>query len=214
MNPPYEIALSLLVFGAACAARPPAQTATQPARATSAPAEAPSDIIALTPTKLVLTPPARLPDAALDALSLRMERHGEKMLLLMASVLLLNDAIAGSLADELASEPKIGRPAEGEKGTLSALLPSAFFDYQDELGVRAGELARAARAHNRKQMLEALSGVTATCVGCHAAYLYEDVELDEVADDVPDEWGGLDWPSSILDAQPRIARDDHEPRRK
>jgi hypothetical protein len=122
--------------------------------------------------------PARekLPLAAREMLTMRMDRHGDRMVLLMESVVLLNYDLAKVLADELVAEPKLGRPARGERDTLNALLPPAFFNYQDQLAVRARTLASAAESRKHEQLMAAYVGVAETCVGCHAAYLYEDEE--------------------------------------
>lgn len=116
----------------------------------------------------------KLPQAARDALTIRMDRHGDRMLLLFESVLLLNYPLAATLATELSQEPKLGRPARAEKGTLSALLPAAFFDHQDRLVERAGRLAEAARAQEDEPLMRAFADVASSCVGCHAAYLNEE----------------------------------------
>lgn len=123
----------------------------------------------------------KLPYAARELLTRRMDRHGDRMILLLESVILLNYDAAEILADELVAEPMLGRPAPGERDTLNALLPPAFFDYQDQLKQRARTLRDAARARADGELMQAFTGVAETCVGCHAAYLYEDDERAEPA---------------------------------
>jgi len=161
---------------------------------------------AQTPAKRELPPREKLPLAAREMLSVRMDRHGERMVLLMESVVLLNYDLAKVLADELVAEPKLGRPAPGEKDTLNALLPAAFFSYQDQLAARARTLASAAESRSHQQLMAAYVGVAESCVGCHAAYLYEDDEA--ASDSEPLLHGSTESWSD--DAQGGVARPAHE----
>lgn len=112
---------------------------------------------------------------------MRMDRHGDRMILLMESVLLLNYDLARILSQELVHEPKIGRPSPDERDTIGALLPAAFFDHQDELGERASKVSAAAEARNARALTESFSRLAETCVSCHAAYLYEESEQADPA---------------------------------
>ena len=115
-----------------------------------------------------------LPEAAREMLHARMVRHGDQLVDLMTSVLLLDYTTTADFADGIAREPKLGRPAPGEAGTLNALLPAAFFAHQDALAEHARALRDAARARDDVRLADAFAAVTKTCVGCHAAYLDED----------------------------------------
>jgi cytochrome c553 len=107
-------------------------------------------------------------------LAARMQRHGEEMMYLTAMVLTLNYDGAAYLAERIAEEPRIGRPAPDEHGTISEILPSRFFVLQDELNERAKAMAAAARTRTKDDMLNAYGRLTNTCVSCHEAYLESD----------------------------------------
>lgn len=130
-----------------------------------------------------------LPDEAREMLHGRMLRHGDQLVYLVTSVLLLDYASTARLADALASEPRLGRPTPEDKDTLNALLPPAFFKYQDALTVHARELAAAARKSDDAALAETFAAVTKTCVGCHSVYLDDDLgfPLHDEHDDGKDE---------------------------
>jgi hypothetical protein len=108
----------------------------------------------------------------------RMERHGEVMMLLLVSVLTLQQNDTELLAEQVAAEPRLGRPGPGEKGTLSALLPARFFGLQDELTARAHALAEAARVSDNGRIVRAYGQLAETCVSCHSVYLTPDSTFD------------------------------------
>lgn len=118
-----------------------------------------------------------------------MLRHGDQLVYLVTSVLLLDYASTALLAERLASEPCLGRPARGETDTVNALLPAAFFEYQDALTVHARELATAARRSEDAALADAFAAVTKTCVACHAAYLDDDLgfPLDDAHESFEDD---------------------------
>jgi hypothetical protein len=121
-----------------------------------------------------LSPRTNLPPEAREILVARMARHGEVMTYLLASVVFLEYDDARSLALEIVNEPKLGRPAPGERDSLNALLPAPFFEYQDRLAIHAGELAAAAQAHQDDKLVASFGALAETCVACHAAYLNEE----------------------------------------
>lgn len=104
----------------------------------------------------------------------RMDRHGEVMMLLLLSVMTLHQNDTELLAEQVAAEPRIGRPGPAEKGTLNALLPTRFFGFQDELTARAHALAEAARASDNGRIVHAYGQLVETCVSCHSVYLNPD----------------------------------------
>jgi hypothetical protein len=108
----------------------------------------------------------------------RMERHGEVMMLLLVSVLTLHQNDTELLAEQVAAEPKVGRPGPEEKGTLTALLPARFFELQDELTARAHALAEAARVSDNGRIVRAYGQLAETCVSCHSVYLTPDTSFD------------------------------------
>lgn len=151
------LALSLALACASSSAQP---KAPEPARASTAPAR---------PAKM--REPEWLPPQAREALNTRMQRHGEEMMYLTATVLTLNYEATAEIATMIAEEPRIGRPAAGEQGTLGALLPARFFDLQDELSLRATELASVAKGEQHDEIVRAYGRLAQTCVSCHALYL-------------------------------------------
>jgi len=131
-----------------------------------------------------LRPREQLPEEAREMLTGRMMRHGDDMGDLTVAVLMLEYDLTHVLAADMAAEPKLGRPAPGEKGTLNALLPSAFFVQQDALTASAKALASAAERRDDAQIAVSFGEVAKACVGCHSAYL--NAELDPPAHAEPD----------------------------
>lgn len=141
------------------ATRPePARSADDAPKASSVPAPS-------------LPEPTWLPPEAREMLMARMHRHGEEMMLLVVSVVILSYDGARHMAEEIVKEPKLGRPAPGEQGTINALLPPRFFSYQDELEQRASAVAEAAEAKDPTKLVVAYGKLAETCVGCHAVYM-------------------------------------------
>ncbi|MDB4991197.1 MAG: uncharacterized protein JWN04_6375, partial [Myxococcaceae bacterium] len=135
-----------------------------------------------------LRPRDDLPREVREVLDARMQRHGEQMTDLMVYVVLLQYEVVRVLAAELAKEPRLGRPARGESGTVSALLPEKFFQQQDALLEASRALSRAATEHDEQGLLSSFSSVTRTCVSCHATYLTADFHVldhDEPEESVP-----------------------------
>jgi len=152
-----KIGYLLWVMSAACGASSAVPAATHPQ-----------------PRSAPLPVKKNLPLAARDALTMRMERHEDQMLNLVASVVMLNYREAKQLAHDIAQEPKLGRPRPGEKDTLNALLPESFFFYQDQLAERARVVELAAEEKSDANLGRALGMLTETCVGCHSTYLPEE----------------------------------------
>ena len=125
-----------------------------------------------------LPEPNWLPTEAREMLSARMDRHGEVMMMLLVSVMTLQHSDTELLAEQVAAEPRIGRPATGEKGTISALLPPRFFTLEDELVDRAHAVANAARANDNGRIVRAYGQLAETCVSCHSVYLQPDRLFD------------------------------------
>jgi len=166
---PRVVALSLLALLAACAqhtASSAKTTTTQGPEATPAPSTHEA-------TKKELPARQDLPLVLRETLSSSMERHGEELTFLLADVVLLQYAQAEELAQLLADEPKLGRPAPGDVDSLNALLPEAFFVYQDQLAERAKVLGQAAHAKNDAALVKAFGALAETCVGCHSTYLHD-----------------------------------------
>lgn len=113
----------------------------------------------------------------LGALDARMARHGEQFTYLLADVVMLDYEGAAELADELVDEPPLGRPLPEDRESLNAMLPAAFFDYQDQLRARATVLGQAARAKDRAQLVATFGNLAETCVACHAAYLHDELPI-------------------------------------
>jgi hypothetical protein len=150
----------------------------------AAPAKESSVVAAkpVTATPPIKAPPGELPQrqelplVLRETLSASMNRHGEELTYLLANVLLLQYDDAFELAQLLADEPTLGRAAPGDQESLNALLPEAFFVYQDELRQRAKALALAARAKDDSAFVKAFGAVAETCVGCHSSYLHDPLQ--------------------------------------
>ncbi len=118
-----------------------------------------------------LEAPTYLSPIARQLLKQRMKRHGNDMLAMLRSVLLLDHDTTQRLASELAAEPRLTRPIAGGADDLNAALPERFFVLQDELRSRALDLAAAAQKSDDVKLAARLGEVTATCVSCHSVYL-------------------------------------------
>ncbi len=154
---------------AASASPPATQTAD------SAPDSAPGAEAA---AQANLPAPEWLPLEAREMLSAGMQRHGEEMMLLLVSVMMLQHEDTELLAQQVASTPRLGRPAPGESGTLGSLLPARFFELQDELQARARAMADAARTKDDSRIVRAYGQLAETCVSCHSVYLNPDEHAD------------------------------------
>src|SRR5688572_3610556 len=155
---------TLLIGGLACSSTTSASKGVSaPASSTEAPPPPPQ-----------IKPPNWLPVQAREMLAARMARHGEEMMYLTAMVLTVNYEGAAQIAEHIAEEPRIARPTPDEHGTISELLPTRFFELQDELKERAIAMAAAARSQRKEDMLQGFGRLTETCVSCHITYLQND----------------------------------------
>jgi hypothetical protein len=73
------------------------------------------------------------------------------------------------LARGLAREVQCGRPANADV-SLSELIPAQYLELQDELGLRARNLAMVALGSDRRAVTHAYQAVVATCTRCHDLY--------------------------------------------
>lgn len=160
----FPLLIALLVPAApACAASTPAPNPPATEAAGAKPTGPGS--------RLELREPEWLPPAGREMLAARMHRHAEDMMFLVASVILLNHDVAAQLSDGLASEPRLARPAAGERDTLNALLPDRFFELDDELRERSRSVAVAAKLKDDTRLAQAYGQLVETCMSCHAVYL-------------------------------------------
>lgn len=123
------------------------------------------------PVKKGLQAPGYLSPLARSLLKRRMERHGSDMLRLVQSVLFLDRAQTQRLAAEIAAEPRLTRPMPGEEDDLNRSLPERFFVLQDELRLKAKELAAQTPSADDVALSQRLGDLMETCVSCHSAYL-------------------------------------------
>lgn len=171
------LTLALLPSGA-CAHKAAAPAQPVPSASVTAGASAP-------PQPSALPQRQELPLVLRETLTATMGRHGEELTFLLESVVFLRYAESEELARMLADEPKLGRPAAGDRESLNALLPEAFFLHQDQLSERARVLAEAAKARDDKGLVKAFGALTETCVGCHAAYLHDELPPTPEKEEAP-----------------------------
>lgn len=119
---------------------------------------------------LRLEPPDYLPPTARSILRQRMGRHARDMRDLVMAVLVLDRERAGEMAGRIAADVDLARPLSGDATELNALIPSRFFDLQDDLRRHAGELALAARRGDQAGMSKAYAAMSESCVDCHTVY--------------------------------------------
>lgn len=173
---------ALCVLSCAGSTPPPATPAASSGAASSGAANsrAAADARSTAPGQDTMAPqailgaPDWLPNEAREMLASRMQRHGEELLLLLVSVMTLHHEETERLAEQVAAEPRLGRPSPGESGTISSLLPERFFDLQEELQVRARAMAEAARTKDDTRIVRAYGQLAETCVSCHSVYLNAD----------------------------------------
>jgi hypothetical protein len=169
----FTLLLALLVPAAlSCAASTPAPKPPPAAAAGEKPTEPGA--------RLELREPGWLPPEGREMIAARMQRHAEDMMFLMASVVLLNHEVAAQLSDGIANEPRLARPAAGERDTLNALLPGGFFELEDELRERSRAVAVAAKLKDNARLTKAYGQLVETCVSCHAVYLQDRPPGDEL----------------------------------
>lgn len=118
-----------------------------------------------------------LPVEAREALATRMLRHGDQMGALSLAVVLLDYEVVRLLAARMVDEPVLGRPAPGDDKSINALLPKSFFVHQDALGSATRALAQAASGTDDAKLVAAYNDVAQSCVGCHSAYLHDELVL-------------------------------------
>lgn len=119
-----------------------------------------------------LHPPTYISQTTRELISKRMDHHAEAAISLAMGVILLEHDEVGAMAEKLASQPGFARPRAGETDTLSSALPDMFFTLQDQLRTHARELGKVAALHDNRKLHAAYSKLTATCMTCHAVYLY------------------------------------------
>lgn len=120
-----------------------------------------------------LPAPAHLPEAARGLLSERMMNHGNDMSDLMWATLFLDDQSVRDIADHIRTSPRFARPLSRDATELNSLLPAEFFALQDQLVVRATDLAEAAERRDAEAMAASYGALMQTCVRCHAVYMSE-----------------------------------------
>ncbi len=118
-----------------------------------------------------LPEPSYLPATARALLHERMRRHVEDLAQLNRAVVALDFSTTQQLADQIASEPKLGRPLQQDATELNSQLPERFFLLQDDLQRSARDLANAAQARDDARVSSAHAAMTQTCVACHRAYV-------------------------------------------
>jgi cytochrome c556 len=114
-----------------------------------------------------------LSQAARAAISQRMTGHANQLSQLLKAVLVLDREAVQEYANAIHDSTTLGRPVPGENDTLNSSIPKRFFDLQDQLAKNAKTLSEAARRHDDVQMGTAFGQLTATCVACHAAYMWK-----------------------------------------
>lgn len=181
-KPPFTLPLAVLcALSCAGSSTPPPATAASTSSSAADPAGAAPGAAVVAP-QATLRAPEWLPTEAREMLSSRMQRHGEEMMLLLVSVMTLQHEDTELLAQQVAAEPRLGRPAPGESGTISSLLPPRFFDLQEELTVRALAMAEVARTKDDTSIVRAYGQLAETCVSCHSVYLNADAHAERPGD--------------------------------
>jgi hypothetical protein len=118
-----------------------------------------------------LPEPQQLSPTVRAVLHERMRLHGHQMAELSWNVVKLDWNATQELAAELAAEPRLARPSEMDATQLNSQLPERFFVLQDALRENALALSRAAQSRDPRQLAQAWSALSGTCVSCHEAYL-------------------------------------------
>jgi cytochrome c556 len=99
--------------------------------------------------------------------------HSGDLNALMDSMLMLDYQFVEQTARKVAAAPALPRPVHGETNTLSASVPTRFFDLQDLLTKQLKALADAAHARDSVKSAHAFSQITETCVSCHSEFMWQ-----------------------------------------
>jgi hypothetical protein len=113
--------------------------------------------------------PAHIAPAARAVIRSKMVRHREQLGDLVIRVVALDYDGAARVGGEIFDEPALARPITGDE--LNGLLPEAFFELQDALRASARRVVEAAARKDGAKLAEEFSGLSRTCVACHALYL-------------------------------------------
>jgi hypothetical protein len=106
-------------------------------------------------------------------LSARMQRHGESMVALMNSVVVLDWTEVKRATERLIDEPMIAPPLPGNEDSFNNQLPPSFFVHQQTLLSSIRSLHEAAVHRDDHELKVAFNGVADACIQCHSAYLHE-----------------------------------------
>ena len=106
----------------------------------------------------------------------RMAQHGDEMMKLVGSVILLERPLVKAGALRLAQEPRLARPILGGEEDLNTVIPERFFVLQDELRNGARALAESADHGDDALLARRFGELSATCVSCHSAFLPPDAQ--------------------------------------
>ncbi len=105
-----------------------------------------------------------------DVISTTMDEHRTSMDEVLRSALMLNFGQAEQAALRIARTSPLPASAYQIDPT-EPHLPAEFFAAQNELRVRANELARAAGQKDRRAMTRAFGRVTEACMQCHSLFV-------------------------------------------
>jgi len=141
---------------------PPPKQTTQ----TTSPTKAPELI---KPPRLTRAEP--LPKLARNLLHKRMHRHAGQMQKLFWAATLVDRHQVKVIANAMADESRIAKPDPADVNSLNHVFPKQFFALQEELRVRAVELAAAANKGDDTALATAYGQLSQVCVRCHSLYL-------------------------------------------
>jgi cytochrome c556 len=124
-----------------------------------------------------LVPHDSLPPMARALLVKTMDRHARDMTSLQMAILLLDFETIEEKARELKrpmfARPVVGPPPSGSTA-INSEIPERFFSLQDQFHASIAQLQEAAHMTSVSGVTEAYANTVRSCVGCHAAYLYQD----------------------------------------
>jgi len=115
-------------------------------------------------------PPQYLSNTTRELLRARMASHANDMGELVQAIMILQYPRIAEKAAAIDAAVDLARPVSKDATDLASALPPSFFDYQDELKLRARALEAAAKAQGAFQVADAYGDLSKTCVKCHSVF--------------------------------------------
>jgi hypothetical protein len=112
----------------------------------------------------------RITPAVRAVIRSKMIRHSMQLRGLVERAVVLDYDGTARVAGEIFDEPMLARPLAGDE--LNSVLPSRFFDLQDDLRNQARALVTAAARRDGPRVAITFGALAKSCIECHDLYLH------------------------------------------